>query len=141
MGNPVIIFKAKDGDYTVYKLKLDKIIKMRNTDDKIYVTVKVRSSQDELVNIFDNFVKETGSTVVNPETQEPQEPNTNTESKPNNNEALKDETVKNETNSLTNDLAINNINTGDASTIGGYLLLGATSLLGALGLTKKRNKK
>ncbi|MGN0027870.1 MAG: LPXTG cell wall anchor domain-containing protein [Clostridium sp.] len=33
------------------------------------------------------------------------------------------------------------MSTGDASTMGGYLLLGATSLLGALGLIKKRNKK
>lgn len=31
--------------------------------------------------------------------------------------------------------------TGDASTIGGYILLVATSLLGTLGLGKKRNKK
>ena len=131
--NPVIISTTKDGDYTVYKFQLDKKLKMRNVDNKVYVTVKVKNSQSELVNVFDNFVKEISSSVVNPETQKPQSPNTNTESKPNNNDVIKDEI-----NSSTNN---NNVNTGDTSTMVGYILLGATSLLGAVGLTKKRNKK
>ena len=57
----------------------------------------------------------------------------------NNNDGVKDETNSSTNNSNNNNN--NNVNTGDASTMGGYLLLGATSLLGAVGLIKKRNKK
>ncbi len=136
--NPILISKTIEGNYTVYELKLDrnselldKIFKRRNIDDRVYAIIKIENSRTELVSILNDFVKEPDSSVVVPETENPQVPGTNTESKPNNNE-----TVEGEINS-----SINNISAGDVSTMGGYLLLGATSLLGALGLIKKRNKK
>ena len=143
MLNPILISKTIEGNYTVYELKLDrnselldKIFRTRNVDDSVYAIIKVENSRTELVSVLNDFVKETNSSVLVPETPSTQAPEANTESKPNDSETIKDETS-----SSTNDSTINNINSGDATRLGSYLLLGAISLLGALGLLKKRNKK
>ena len=124
--NPKVEDVVKGEDYTLFKIKLDK--KSRNTDNSVYVTIKVDNSQTEILAAFNDFAKET-NVSTDEDKFEPVLDGTA------NDNMTVDPEVEN--NTSTNNSSNDNPKTGDTS-IAGYATLGLASMLGIFKNRRKR---
>ena len=156
--NPKVESVTKEGNYTLYKIKIDK--KSRNATDSVYITIKVDDSQTELLSAFNDFAVETNSTIVLPEqgtsdntdtNVKPETEKTEVNSKPEfenkldtntGTEGVVDNNTNNNINSegniSTNNSSSDNPKTEDVGIVG-YATLGLASILGIFKNRRKRN--
>ena len=80
--NPLVESISKGEEYTVYKIKLEnnkttflaKLFKISNSNDSIYLDIKVKNIHPELVIVLNEFAKETNPSIVIPQGQGTQVP-------------------------------------------------------------------
>ena len=164
---PFVESISRDGEYTVYKIKLEnnkpslftklfRLFKITDSDENIYLEVKVKNTYTDLVDALNEFSKETNPSIVIP--QEPSKPDSeeDDQSKPDsgedsdNNDSTNKPEADNDSNNSDSDSTDeskpdednkgNSPTTGDASILP-YLGLGAIAS-GALFVSlRKKNKK
>ena len=164
---PFVESISRDGEYTVYKIKLEnnkhslftklfRLFKITDSDENIYLEVKVKNTYTDLVDALNEFSKGTNPSIVIP--QEPSKPDSeeDDQSKPDsgedsdNNDSTNKPEADNDSNNSDSDSTDeskpdednkgNSPTTGDASILP-YLGLGAIAS-GALFVSlRKKNKK
>ena len=78
---PFVESISRDGEYTVYKIKLEnnkvslftklfRLFKINDSDENIYLEVKVKNTYTDLVDVLNEFSKETNSSIVIPQDQD-----------------------------------------------------------------------
>ena len=164
---PFVESISRDGEYTIYKIKLEnnkpslftklfRLFKITDSDENIYLEVKVKNTYTDLVDALNEFSKETNPSIVIP--QEPSKPDSeeDDQSKPDsgedsdNNDSTNKPEADNDSNNSDSDSTDeskpdednkgNSPTTGDASILP-YLGLGAIAS-GALFVSlRKKNKK
>ena len=163
---PFVESISRDGEYTVYKIKLEnnkhslftklfRLFKITDSDENIYLEVKVKNTYTDLVDALNEFSKGTNSSIVIP--QEPSKPDS--EDSDNNGSTNKPESDDDSSNSGTTDSDNtedskpngtdqkpdednkgNSPTTGDASILP-YLGLGAIASSALAVSLRKKNKK
>ena len=140
--NTKVISVRKEGNYTLYKVKFDRV--SRNTDNSVYAIIKVENGKTELVSAFNEFAVETNSTIVLPGQGSSDDTDINVKPETDTNtgtEGVVDNNTNNNTNSesntSTNNSSTDNPKTGDTS-IAGYATLGLASILGIFKNRRKR---
>ena len=165
--NPFVESISIDGEYTVYKIKLEdnkpslftkllRLFKTTGSDENIYLELQVKNTYTDLVDALNKFSKETNPSIVIP--QEPSKPDSEGEdqSKPDsegdsdNNDSTNKPETDNDSNDLDSDSTDeskpdednkeNSPTTGDASILP-YLGLGAIASGVLVVSLRKKNKK
>ena len=78
---PFVESISRDGEYTVYKIKLEnnkqslftklfRLFKITDSDENIYLEVKVKNTYTDLVDALNEFSKETNPSIVIPQNQD-----------------------------------------------------------------------
>ncbi len=78
---PFVESISRDGEYTVYKIKLEdnkvslftklfRLFKINDSDENIYLEVKVKNTYTDLIDVLNEFSKETNSSIVIPQDQD-----------------------------------------------------------------------